>query len=216
MAIEEIVDQAHAQVDLTSCDLEPIHHIGAIQPVGFLIAISADWLISRLSANAPEFIGGSIESLLGAPFSDIFVKEAVHAIRNRVTMLRGPDAVEQIFAIRLQDGKALFDVAVHVTGATIIFEAEPSQSPVEYTTCTVWPAASRMKFRAVAAAGSGTLAKTGASAATVGRSAPTPVTGATSTDGSFAFAAVPEQIALNVFASDDDLQPSVQRTARSR
>ena len=131
MAIEEIVDQAHAQVDLTSCDLEPIHHIGAIQPVGFLIAISPDWLISRLSANAPEFIGGSIESLLGAPFSDIFVKEAVHAIRNRVTMLRGPDAVEQIFAIRLQDGKALFDVAVHVTGATIIVEAEPSQSPGE-------------------------------------------------------------------------------------
>ena len=32
----------------------------------------------------------------------------------------------------------------------------------------------------------------------------------TATDGSFAFAAVPDQIALNVFASDDDLQPSVR------
>jgi len=32
----------------------------------------------------------------------------------------------------------------------------------------------------------------------------------TGTDGSFAFAAVPDQIALNVFASDDDLQPSVR------
>lgn len=32
----------------------------------------------------------------------------------------------------------------------------------------------------------------------------------TSADGSFAFAAVPDQIALNVFASDDDLEPSVR------
>ena len=32
----------------------------------------------------------------------------------------------------------------------------------------------------------------------------------TAADGSFAFAAVPDQIALNVFASDDDLQPSVR------
>ena len=123
--------RAHAEVDLTSCDLEPIHHIGAIQPVGFLIATSSDWLISSLSANATDFLGGSIATLLGAPLRDVFAKEAVHAIRNCVTMLRGPDAVERIFAIRLQDGGDLFDIAVHISASTIIVEAEPSQSPGE-------------------------------------------------------------------------------------
>jgi light-regulated signal transduction histidine kinase (bacteriophytochrome)/CheY-like chemotaxis protein len=129
--VAEIVTLAHAQVDLTSCDLEPIHHIGAIQPVGFLVATSSDWLISRVSANSTDFLGGSIQALLGAPLPDVFVNEAVHTIRNRLAMLRGPDAVERIFAIRLQDGGPLFDVAVHISGSTIIVEAEPSQPPGE-------------------------------------------------------------------------------------
>ena len=119
------------QVDLNSCDLEPIHHIGAIQSVGFLVATSSDWLISRLSANATDFLGGSIQILLGAHLRDVFVKEAVHAICNRAAMLNGPDAVERIFALALQDGGTLFDIAIHVSGSTIILEAEPSQSPSE-------------------------------------------------------------------------------------
>ena len=119
-----MVTPAHAKVDLTSCDLEPIHHIGAIQPVGFLVATSADWLISRVSATAPDFLGGSIQTLLAAPLRDVFVGEAVHAIRNRLAMLRGPNAVERIFAIRLQEGGGLFDVAVHISGSTIIVEAD--------------------------------------------------------------------------------------------
>ena len=120
---------AHAQVDLTSCDREPIHQIGAIQPVGFLIAISFDWLISRISANATDFLGGSVQTLLGTPLRDVFVTEAVHAIRNRLTMLRDADAVERIFAMQFQNGGGLFDASIHISGATIIIEAEPSQSP---------------------------------------------------------------------------------------
>ena len=129
MATINSVIQAHAQVDLTSCDLEPIHHIGAIQSVGFLVAISSDWLISRLSANATGFLGSSIQAMLGAPLHNVFTREAVHAIRNRVTALRGSDAVEGIFAMALQDGGTPFDIAIHVSGSTIIIEAEPSQVP---------------------------------------------------------------------------------------
>jgi light-regulated signal transduction histidine kinase (bacteriophytochrome) len=36
-------------VDLTNCDREPIHELGAIQPFGFLLALSTDWLIRRTS-----------------------------------------------------------------------------------------------------------------------------------------------------------------------
>ena len=35
---------SEAQVDLTSCDTEPIHIIGSIQPVGALIAASKQTL----------------------------------------------------------------------------------------------------------------------------------------------------------------------------
>lgn len=123
--------QAYAQPDLTNCDLEPIHHIGAIQPVGFFIATSSEWLISHVSANAADFLGGSIQALLGMPLRDVFISEAIHAIRNRIAVLRGPDAVERIFGISLQDCGALFDIAIHISGSTIIVEAEPSQAAGE-------------------------------------------------------------------------------------
>jgi light-regulated signal transduction histidine kinase (bacteriophytochrome)/CheY-like chemotaxis protein len=129
MASEQITTKAHPQVDLTSCDREPIHQIGGIQPVGFLIATSLDLLISRASANVASFLGRSVQSLLGAPLHSVFVEQAVHSIRNHLTMLRGPDAVERIFAAMLQHGGGLFDISVHMSGSTIIVEAEPSQSP---------------------------------------------------------------------------------------
>ena len=131
MATTQDVTPAYGQFDLSSCDREPIHTIGAIQSVGFLIATSFDLLISRVSANVDGFLGCSIETLLGAPLDDVFLKEAVHTIRNRLTMLRGPNAVERIFAVELRHGGALFDLAVHISGASIIVEAEPSQSAGE-------------------------------------------------------------------------------------
>ena len=39
------------EVDLTNCDREPIHQLGAIQPIGFLIVLTADWHISNVSRN---------------------------------------------------------------------------------------------------------------------------------------------------------------------
>jgi light-regulated signal transduction histidine kinase (bacteriophytochrome) len=129
MEIVELPVQSHARIDLTSCDREPIHQIGSIEPVGFLIATSLDFFIARVSENAADILGSAIDALLGAQLRDVIVPGAVHAIRNRLTMLRGPDAVERIFAIELQQGGVLFDLAIHITGSTIVIEAEPSQSP---------------------------------------------------------------------------------------
>jgi light-regulated signal transduction histidine kinase (bacteriophytochrome)/CheY-like chemotaxis protein len=114
-------------VDLTNCDREPIHLISAIQPTGFLIAVSTDWLISRVSANAPDFLGRSVEALLGASFRDVLTAEAVHTLRNRLASLRGDDAVERAFGIQLQPEGRRFDIAIHMSKGEVIFEAEPSE-----------------------------------------------------------------------------------------
>jgi light-regulated signal transduction histidine kinase (bacteriophytochrome)/CheY-like chemotaxis protein len=119
--------QAQFAADLTNCDREPIHQIGAIQPVGFLVALSPDWRIARVSANAPGHLGRPLEALLGVPLGDVIVMHAIHTIRNRLALLHGPDAVERAFAVQLQDGAARFDLAVHRAGQTILIEAEPSQ-----------------------------------------------------------------------------------------
>jgi light-regulated signal transduction histidine kinase (bacteriophytochrome) len=113
-------------VDLTNCDREPIHLLGAIQPIGFLIAVNSDWMIARVSANLAEFLGHEAEDVIGKPASLIFSVEAIHAIRNRLALLRSPDAAERIFRCTLADRGKPFDVAVHMLGGIIIIEGEPS------------------------------------------------------------------------------------------
>jgi light-regulated signal transduction histidine kinase (bacteriophytochrome) len=115
------------QVDLTNCDREPIHQLGALQPFGFLLAISADWLVSRVSVNLHEFLGIDCRETLGRPVAGIIAAKALHTMRNRLILVRGPDVVERIFGIALVDGGALFDIALHLSGDQIILEGEPSQ-----------------------------------------------------------------------------------------
>lgn len=113
-------------VDLTNCDREPIHVLGTIQPFGFLIALTADWLVSRVSANSAAFIGHEPDSLLGRPISAVFSADAIHMLRNRITLLRGPDSVERIFSLALMDGGPAFDIAVHFSGQLVVIEGEPA------------------------------------------------------------------------------------------
>lgn len=114
------------QVDLTNCDREPIHILGAIQPIGFLLALTSDWLVARASANVEEFTGQSPKSLFGRPLEEIFGRECVHNLRNRAAMLRGPDAVERLFQCELVEGRGHFDVALHISGGQVVIEAEPA------------------------------------------------------------------------------------------
>ena len=113
-------------VDLTSCDREPIHHINAVQPIGFLMALSSDWRIKRVSANIADFVGRPVKALLGIHWRDVFQPAAIHTIRNGLLLLNGPDAVERIFAIQLQEDGACYDLAIYSTGELIIVEGEPS------------------------------------------------------------------------------------------
>ena len=114
-------------VDLTNCDREPIHQLGGVQPIGFLLSISADWIITHASENAAEFLRRGINQMLGASLRDIISAEALHALRNLLALLRGKDAVERAFGIRLQNDGPLFDGAAHMVGTKVIVECEPSE-----------------------------------------------------------------------------------------
>lgn len=112
-------------VDLTNCDREPIHLLGAIQPVGFLIAVSTDWIIARTSANVCDYLGYEPADLIGNPLSDFFKPQLIHDLRNRVAYLVNSDTVERLFGCRLRDDDTPFDVALHCSGGQIVIEAEP-------------------------------------------------------------------------------------------
>ena len=117
-------------VDLTNCDREPIHILGAIQPIGFLLALTADWNVARASINLPEFLGEQVANVIGRPLASLFTSRAVHELRNRVAMLHGADGVERVFGLELIAGRGRFDVAVHLSRGQIVIEGEPTAGEI--------------------------------------------------------------------------------------
>jgi light-regulated signal transduction histidine kinase (bacteriophytochrome) len=115
-----------SRVDLSNCDREPIHILGAIQPIGFLLAVSSDWIVARASANVADFIGKSPSDLIGFPLAQALQPAALHDLRNRVAMLRGADATERLFGCTLVKGGSAFDLALHLSGGQIVIEGQPS------------------------------------------------------------------------------------------
>ncbi|GGD96973.1 signal transduction histidine kinase [Aureimonas endophytica] len=123
-------------VDLSNCDREPIHLLGTVQPFGFLVAVSMDWLIQHVSANIGDYLDVSPDHLPGEPLSAIFPTAAIHSIRGRLQVIASHDGSERLFGCDLLGKNTFFDIAVHVSGASIIIEAEPTD-----TTQTVNPGA---------------------------------------------------------------------------
>lgn len=113
-------------VDLTNCDREPIHLLGGIQPIGFLVAVTTDWVVRRASANIAEHLGRGPEALIGEVLSGLLQREAMHQIGGRLHLLRGPDAAERLFGIPLLEGGPPYDLAIHLSGGLIVLEGEPS------------------------------------------------------------------------------------------
>jgi len=118
-------------INLTNCDREPIHQLGCVQSMGFLLSISTDWIVVRASENVLQFLSRPFGDMIGAPLHNFINAEALHLIRNLVTVLRGKDSVERSFGVQLQIDGPLFDVAVHMMGTQIIIECEPSEAQDE-------------------------------------------------------------------------------------
>ena len=114
-------------VDLTDCDREPIHQLGLIQPTGFLIAVTADWIVLHASANIGQWLGVEPEDLLGMPLSRVIAMDALHTIRGRLQVAHINGSVERAFGVTLSATVPVCDVAVHLSGSTIVIEAEPSE-----------------------------------------------------------------------------------------
>jgi light-regulated signal transduction histidine kinase (bacteriophytochrome) len=117
-----------SDVDLTNCDREPIHLLGEIQPFGFLLAVTGQWMVAHASDNIRAFLGDAAEDLIGCSLTEVLDGHAVHEIRGRLQIMRGADSVERVFNLPLRAGGEPFDVAVHYSGDLLVIEAEPSRA----------------------------------------------------------------------------------------
>ncbi len=98
-----------AEVDTSSCDREPIHIPGSIQPHGFLLALQSSGAVTVASDNAPSF--------LGVPLPQVFGSSLVALLGDAA----GRRLAEELAAQPL-------DASARLLGSVELSAASPSQS----------------------------------------------------------------------------------------
>ena len=124
------MSEVEALPDLTLCDREPITRLERIQPFGFLLALSKDWIVARASANLGHFLGVEPTAAIGAKIDDFIDPESLHTLRNRMAFLISTQGTERLYGLKLIPGRPCFDVSIHYAGSMIVVEGEPTNFDV--------------------------------------------------------------------------------------
>jgi light-regulated signal transduction histidine kinase (bacteriophytochrome) len=87
--------------------------------------VAPDWRIVRASANVADFLPGHAGEIVDGPLSDLFGNEAVHTLRNRLSLLRDAEGIVRFFALQVPGTPAALDIMMHMAGSETILEAQP-------------------------------------------------------------------------------------------
>ena len=97
-----------------------------IQPAGFLLELSHDWLILRASENAHGFLSEYHQRLVGEPLSEFTLAQPLHDLRNSLARQRGSSGIARAYRVHLFDEPRHFDIAFQSLEDTILLEGLPS------------------------------------------------------------------------------------------
>jgi light-regulated signal transduction histidine kinase (bacteriophytochrome) len=125
----------NGKVDLNSCDTEPIHIIGHIQPFGALIAADAATLaITHVSANIHDYVGLDADHLPGTSLTAIFGEGPLQELLQRDLRPQPPQILQPWFAtLRNGSGEAVrYECLPHSNNGHLIIEIlQPDEGPAE-------------------------------------------------------------------------------------
>ncbi|HEU4704829.1 MAG TPA: hypothetical protein VFS45_03875, partial [Sphingomicrobium sp.] len=97
-----------------------------IQPAGFLIQLSLDWIVLRASENVDDFLGQSHVTLIDEPLSRFVQAQALHDLRNLFSRLSGSTGIARAYRVRLTDDRPRADIAFQVSDGRVLLEGTPS------------------------------------------------------------------------------------------
>ena len=97
-----------------------------IQPCGYLLELSHDWIVLRASENVHHLVGQSHVTLIDEPLGRFVHAQALHDLRNLFSRLSGTTGIARAYRVRLTDDPDLFDIAFQLSGGRVILEAVPS------------------------------------------------------------------------------------------
>ena len=97
-----------------------------IQPSGYLLELSLDWIVLRASENVHHLLGESHVTLIDEPFGKFVQSQALHDLRNLFSRLSGTTGIARAYRVRLSDERKYFDVAFQLSDGRVLLEAVPS------------------------------------------------------------------------------------------
>lgn len=97
-----------------------------IQPCGFLLELSPDWLILRASENIHRFLDRYHAPLIGEPLTKFTLAQPLHDLRNSLSRQRSISGVARVYHVRLIDDPRYFDIAFQLIDGRILLEGVPS------------------------------------------------------------------------------------------
>ena len=122
-----MTDVRFGEVDLSSCDREPIHIPGSIQPHGVLLVVRRDNLaIVQYAGDTGRLLGVEPERMLACTLADLFDGPLLPALTDQ---LRAPAlSAEPVMLLGLnpRSGKGPLSASLHAQGELAVIELEPA------------------------------------------------------------------------------------------
>jgi light-regulated signal transduction histidine kinase (bacteriophytochrome) len=98
----------------------------SVQPDGYVIELSLDWIVLRASENIHHLLGESHVTLIDEPLGRFVHAQALHDLRNLFSRLSGTTGIARAYRVRLGDHPQLVDIAFQLSDGRVLLEAVPS------------------------------------------------------------------------------------------
>jgi len=116
------------EADLTTCDREPIHIPGSIQPHGILLVLDRRSLVVEQTAGDARFLLGlDPPRLVGLPLASVLEPEAEAYVAARLAGPAATVAPSVRLGVRTRSGALPLDLTVHADRETALLELEPAR-----------------------------------------------------------------------------------------
>ncbi len=126
---------AYTAPDLTTCEREPIHIPGAIQPHGLLLALDAEHRIVTASRNCAQLLGRPAHDLLGVDVREAIGDEPSASVAQAVAADDLSTPIRTTMPVGPGDLAGLdVDIIVHRSGGRVVVELEPVSVPLQSQT----------------------------------------------------------------------------------
>jgi len=94
----------------------------SVQQAGFLIELSADWIVLRASENVHKFLGEYHVTMVGEPLAKFTLAQPLHDLRNSLSRQRGASGIARAYRVRLTESPNYLDIAFQQLDGRYILE----------------------------------------------------------------------------------------------